>query len=165
MLTALLFLRYPRRNVLIISVFLLIYQQFRFNSAVSISGVIITNKYSAEIYLPSSGTFCTLPNLPDMRVEHTMDNDMACGGGDTPDTCIKFSQATGTWENLLTLNVRRTYHVSWTPAAGIGTFLIGGIGTAGGNSTTLIRPDGTQEPGFQLRYVPTMLVLNFFRVF
>ena len=52
----------------------------------------------------------------------------------------------------------RESHVSWTPSSGIGTYLMGGEGQwDSGDSrrtTTLVTPDGTQEPGpgFTLKY-------------
>ena len=67
--------------------------------------------------------------------------------------CIQWSPDTGTWEELLTLDVGRWTHVSWTPNTGIGTYLMGGgYYDEGRKTTTLIRPDGTQEPGFPLKY-------------
>ena len=52
---------------------------------------------------------------------------------------------------MITLDVQRYSHVSWTPEPEIGTYL---IGNGGDNmrTTTLIKPDGTQELGFSLKY-------------
>ena len=47
--------------------------------------------------------------------------------------------------------------MSWTPSSGSGTYLIGGRDSK--RTTTLIKPDGTQEPGFPLKY-DTKQVLN-----
>ena len=77
-----------------------------------------------------------------------------CGGGDADasDTCSKWSPDSGSWEQLpLYLDVERYDHVSWTPDNGIGTFLMGGTDN-GRSQTTLVKPDGTQEPGFPLQY-------------
>ena len=58
---------------------------------------------------------------------------------------------TGTWEEILTLGMwRKGGHVSWTPDTGIGTYLIGGDFYE--MTTTLIKPDGTQEQGFFLKH-------------
>ena len=76
-----------------------------------------------------------------------------CGGIDTDDTCLQWSSETGTWEELLTLDVQRSNHVSWI--TGDGTYLMGAhcnIGCLNGNTTSLIKTDGTQEEGFDLRY-------------
>ena len=69
----------------------------------------------------------------------------------TRDSCLQWSQDTGTWEKLLTLKVERYTHVSWTPGPGMATYLIGGYGR-GSRTTTLIKEDGTHEPAFQLEY-------------
>ena len=116
-----------------------------------IAGVLITGGYpnvnTAELYLPSSGARCALPTLPDSRWGHTSDDGLLCAGWDTSDSCLQW----GSWEAAVTLDVRRGYHVSWTPVGGPGTWLMGGAYSV--RTTTLITPDGTQEPGFSLKYV------------
>ena len=122
-----------------------------------IAGVLITGGYSsaadntAELYLPSSGASCTLPSLPEDRAFHTVTRGgLLCGGRYTKDSCILWSPDSGTWEEALTLDVRREEHVSWTPTSGIGTYLMGGFYSK--NTTTLVNNDGSQEPGFPLKY-------------
>ena len=97
------------------------------------------------------GTSRTLPTLPDIRNFHTAENLNLCGGEDTSESCLQWTPDTGTWEELLTLDVGRDEHVSWSPENGIGTYLMGGC-CGSTKSTTLIKPDGTQEPGFPLKY-------------
>ena len=75
---------------------------------------------------------------------------LICGGYDTQDTCIQWIPDTGTWEEYLSLDVKRYVHVSWTPGTGVGTYLMGGSGSE--RTTTLLTPEGTQEPGFPLKY-------------
>ena len=104
----------------------------------------------AELFLPSAGTSCVLPSLPDLRARHTADNNIICGGWNTRDTCLKWSPNTGSWEKLLTLEDKRRLHVTWTPQHGRGTYLMGGDHSS--KTSTLIKDDGTQEPGFQLKY-------------
>ena len=112
---------------------------------------------TTELYLPSSGVSCSLPQLPDDRSSHSLESSgLLCGGVDTIDSCIKWSPDTGTWEELLTLDIGRYYHVSWTPGPDIGTYLIGGYTSEMKRTTTLIKPDGTQEPGFELKYDTSM---------
>ena len=120
-------------------------------------GVLITGGYpnynTAELYLPSSGTWCTLPSLPDKRFGHTVSEDgLLCGGWSyhTGDSCLQWSPDTGSWEAAVTLDVKRTAHCSWTPANSSDIYLMGGFPSE--NTTTLIKPDGTQEPGFSLEY-------------
>ena len=104
---------------------------------------------SAELFLPSSGTSCTLPSLSIGRTWHTVNNHVLCGGlWSAADSCLKWSPDTGTWEEMLTLDVGRYRHVSWTPNNGIGTYLMGGSNSP--NTTTLIKAVGTQEQSFQL---------------
>ena len=125
-----------------------------------IAGVLITggNPSSAvnkaELYLPSTGASCTLPSLPDKRYYHTVSKGgLLCGGFySTEDSCIMWSPDSGTWEEALTLNVRRDDHVSWTPSSGnTGTYLLGGEYSSK-KTTTLVNNDGSQEPGFPLKY-------------
>ena len=68
----------------------------------------------------------------------------------TKDSCIEWSPDTGSWGELLTLDVERAYHVSWTPASGTGTYLMGGL--ASGMTTTLITSEGGQQTGFPLKF-------------
>ena len=122
-----------------------------------IAGVLITGGDSAagntaELYVPSSGASCTLPSLPDYREEHTVsEGGLLCGGRNTRDSCLMWSPDSGTWEEAITLDVRRYDHVSWTPSSGNnGTYLMGGGYSE--RTTTLINNDGSQEPGFLLKY-------------
>ena len=109
-----------------------------------------SGRNTAELYLPPSGTSCPLPKLPDDRHGHTVSEDgLLCGGEFTNDSCLQWSPDTGSWEEAVTLDVRFN-HISWTPVNGRGTFLMGG--PSGKRTTTLIKPDGTQEPGFALKY-------------
>ena len=133
-----------------------------------IAGVLITGgnpiatSDTAELYLPSSAASCKLPKLPVeynySRVLHSADDEgLLCGGLYTANTCLQWSPDTGSWEAAVTLDVWRADHISWTPANGRGTYLIGGISEAipypvGERTTTLITPDGTQKPGFPLKY-------------
>ena len=122
------------------------------------AGVLITGSSSypwdtAELYLLSSGGSCSLPQLPHARADHTMESSgLLCGGEVTDDSCLQWSQDTGTWEELLTLDVGRSKHVSWTPGPNIGSYLMGGDDSAMRRTTTLVKPDGIQEPGFLLKY-------------
>ena len=103
--------------------------------------------------MPASGVSCALPQLPDDRDSHTVESSgLLCGssGSVNRNTCLQWSPDTGAWEELLRLDVRRAYHVSWTPGTEVGTYLMGGVYSQ--RTTTLIKRDGTQEPGFDLKY-------------
>ena len=118
------------------------------------AGVLITGGpglNTAEIYFPSSGASCILPQIPDVRAQHTVEQTgLLCGGYPTTSTCLQWSSDTGTWEQYLTLDTERWHHVSWTPDPVIGSYLIGG--SSAGTTSSLIRPDWSQEPGFTLKY-------------
>ena len=131
-----------------------VYSQSLFSDAVLVTRSYYSPSNTAELYHPSSGVSCALPQLPDYRYYHTMESSgLLCGGTATRDTCLQWSPDTGTWEDLqLTLDVGRRYHVSWTPGTEVGTYLMGGPYSEIKRTTTLIKPDGTQEAGFDLKY-------------
>ena len=80
---------------------------------------------TSEMYLPSSGHSCKLPDLIiTSKQEHTQDNLLLCGGVQ----CQMWSPMSSTWNESVSLNPRRLSHVSWSPGPDIGTFLIGGVG-------------------------------------
>ena len=122
------------------------------------SAVLITAGYrfnvghlrSAEMFLPSSNTTCSLPELPEGRVYHTQDGGLACGGGDSSSTetnCDRWSA--GTWTRTShTLRERRDAHVSWSTSEGV--YLIGG--TYSWKTSELVKEDGSVEEGFALKY-------------
>ena len=118
------------------------------------TGSMTSPEDSAELYLLSSGFTCSLPKvLYGSRIMHTLESSgLLCGGGraGTQDSCVQWSPDTGSWNELL--DIERTNHVSWTPRTNIGTYLIGGRMWDMRRTTTLIKPDGTQEPGFTLQY-------------
>ena len=113
---------------------------------------------NTELFVPSAGTSCTLPPLQPQRWYHSVDNNILCGSLETAAwrSCLKWIPDTGSWKELLTLDVQRYGHVSWTPDTDKGTYLMGGDYTAW--TTVLIKDDGTQEPAFRLQY-STSLVL------
>ena len=128
-----------------------------FLDAVLITGSLYSPRDTAELYMPSSGGACKLPQLPDDRESHTLESSgLLCGGFGSEDICLQWSPDSGTWENLLTLDVLRDEHVSWTPGTEVGTYtglyLMGSFYNASRRTTTLIKRDGTQEPGFKLQY-------------
>ena len=109
--------------------------------------------------MPSTGKSCVLPILPDYVSHQTANKNLLCGGTSTSDSCIEWNPEWnpyyGNWQTSFNLDVGRYSHVSWTPNSGIGTYLMGGKNsdnTPTLRTTTLIKPDGTQEDGFTLRY-------------
>ena len=126
------------------------------NLIINISAaVLITSGWTAELYHPSSGASCLLLTKSDGRYDHTLEaSGLMCGGDWTRSNCVLWSSVTGTWEEYLTLDASTYYHdhVSWTPDPDIGTYLMGGGDKESRGTTTLITPDGGQEPGFSLQY-------------
>ena len=111
---------------------------------------------SAELFLPSSNTTCSLPQLSKARRYHTQDGGLACGGdnldgdGDSVTrSCDKWSA--GTWtQTSHTLRKGRSVHVSWPTAEGV--YLIGGVFSGSGTTSELVKEDGSVEEGFALKY-------------
>ena len=118
------------------------------------SAILITGGFrggrlrSAEIYLPSANTSCSLPKLPEERGQHTQDGPWACGGGlddSTEETCDKWSE--GSWTRSHSLDVGSYGHVSWATESGV--YLMGGIYS---ETSDLVKEDGSVVMGFKLEY-------------
>ena len=72
--------------------------------------------------LSSDGSpWCSLPDLPKKRRDHSQTGLEACGGKDTEVTCVHFKE--GSWKKSQTLQRKRRYHSSW--ASPEGTILMG----------------------------------------
>ena len=65
-------------------------------------------------------------------------------------SCFKWDFGSGTWNESITLPRERERSQSWTPKSGVGTYLIGG--EVNSNTTDLVKPDGTVQQGFDLKY-------------
>ena len=126
-----------------------------------VSAVLITGSGSspygrtAEIYNPLTKTSCSLPQLPEMRYQHTQDGELACGGPITimegvlsNSTCIKWSPVSGTWTKSHTLIRKRHGHVSWATTSGV--YLIGSHYSA--RTSEKVKVDGSVEGTFGLKY-------------
>ena len=117
-----------------------------------------------ELFIPFSNTTCRLPDLQEPRDYHSQDNLILCGGTGLNENmnliesvstgCVHWNSSTGSWEELLRFDQWRSGHVSWSPGPDVGTFLMGGQDKFGSPlmTTTLIKPDHSQEPGFPLKY-------------
>ena len=97
--------------------------------------------------------------LMDERAFHTQDGPLTCGGESRPDpgnddhitkykTC--FMWKSGAWTLSHSLVHARTGHVSFTTSQG--TFLMGGEGFRNDKTSELLKPDGSVEPGFELKH-------------
>ena len=121
-----------------------------------LDGVLITGgglsvEDSVELYLPSTGVSCSLPQLPDERHGHTLESSGLLCGGWYRNNYLQWSPGNGTWDVVMSIvDDERENHVSWTPSQDIGTYLMGGHNNF--RTTTLIKHDGTLESGFPLKY-------------
>ena len=111
---------------------------------------------SAEIYHPDRDSACVLPDLPDVRFGHTQDGSLLCGGsylaGD-PRSCRRWNPDTGSWDLVTeSLTVERVYHISWTPADGSVTFLMGGDEGFEDYTSEVIGSDNNVSTSFPLQH-------------
>ena len=101
--------------------------------------VLITGGKSAEMYHPDRDSPCVLPDLPDLRHSHTQDGSLVCGGyeAEAERSCRRWNPESGAWD-LVTdaLTEDRWGHISWTPANGSKTYLIGGGFSSDGTTET-----------------------------
>merc|ERR1712183_515417 len=100
---------------------------------------------SVEVYVPSTGQHCQLPDLPEERWDQTMEKMELCGGwsynsDDTKTSCLTLTDE-GAWENTTTLLEERSDHCSW--ASPSGTILLGGGASL--KTTEKILEDGTSS--------------------
>ena len=105
--------KYPED--LVISVFSSLVSQssFRHFNTISCSGLIISggqsrvDVQSVEVFVPSTGRRCKLPELPERRYFHTMEGTVLCGGEGDSDGSTCLSLTDGRWERTTTLIERR----------------------------------------------------------
>ena len=108
---------------------------------------------SAQIYSPNTGQVCLLPDMDMGRQLHNQDGPLACAGwsDSVSDSCSTFDSDSGLWNQSVTLPRKRQYSQTWTPQSGSGTYLIGGEASYT-DTTDLVKPDGTVQQGFNLKY-------------
>ena len=99
--------------------------------------------------LHSDGTpWCSLPDLPRNRQDHSQTGLEACGGKDTEDTCVHFKG--GSWEESQLLQKDRRYHSSW--ASPEGTILMGASKGKDTKTTELLSHTGESAMHFPLKF-------------
>ena len=98
--------------------------------------------------LTTNGTpLCTLLDLPDKREDHTIDNNIMCGGTHTPSSCLHYTA--GKWIKYRNdLKINRSYHVSWRRPDGE-VMLIGGAESK--KTSELVTSEGHPK-GFNLQH-------------
>ena len=114
---------------------------------------------SAEIYQPDRDSACVLRDLPALnlpwpgawRVGHTQDGSLLCGGANQR-SCWRWNAGTGAWDfvtELLTEFSGVENHISWTPADGSVTFLMGGYV---GDRAEVIIQDNSVRASFSMQH-------------
>ena len=106
-------------------------------------------KVEVEVISPSGNVSCSVPDMPQRRWGHTMNNNTVCGGDGGTDTLTSCYQLTsGGWTRSHTLIHSRWYHSSWEVEDGI--ILLGGQHSL--NNSEIAKWDGTTEELFTMRY-------------
>ena len=102
---------------------------------------------SVEAITTDGTPLCTLPDLPDNRASHTMDNHILCGGYDTGSSCLYY--VAGKWTKYRNdLKINRNLHVSWRQQDGE-VLLIGG---ANSKKTSEVVSSSGHQKGFNLQH-------------
>ena len=122
---------------------------------------------SMEVFVPSTGHHCLLPDTQWQHRQHSMEKNVICGGHH-PAWIYCQTLTNGTWEFTTTLLEKRFYiriinnvtcfvyyfliiirfrHSSWASPSGL--ILLGG---GFSNTTEIIGEDGTSSYSFDLRY-------------
>ena len=100
---------------------------------------------SAKIYHPDNDSACILPDIPDERAFHSQDGSLMCGGVHTPRSCRRWNPDTGAWDLVTeSLTEDRMAHISWTPADGSVTYLMGGDYGAEKTSEAIDKDNGVR---------------------
>ena len=84
------------------------YYQYLFSALLISGGSPSASGKSVEVFVPSTGQHCTLPDLPARRYWHTMEGMMLCGGSKdigNRTSCLALTE-TG-WETTATLLEQR----------------------------------------------------------
>jgi len=121
----------------------------------SVEGLLISGgggrEKSVEVYVPSTGCSCQLPDLPVGRWGHSMEDRRICGGGnwdsDTGTSCLSLTDE-GIWNKTTTMLEDRKYHSSWASPSGL--ILLGGDSSP--RTSEKIGEDGTSRNSFNLNY-------------
>ena len=100
--------------------------------------------------LTTDGTpLCTLPDLPDQIIGHTIDNHIICGGYYTKTSCLHY--VAGKWTKYKNdLKFKRLFHVSWQRQDGE-VILIGGENYNSRKTSEVVSSSGHQK-GFNVQH-------------
>ena len=124
----------------------------KWNNYVLFSAIIITggdstrSDRSVEILHANGSYWCSLPDLPDKRKNHTQSGLVTCGGAYTPTSCLTFSS--GQWRTSHQLQHERYKHSLWMSQHGV--VLMGGASSP--TTTEILTDDDQSSPSFPLKY-------------
>ena len=102
---------------------------------------------SVDIYHTNRGSSFILPDIPDEGFGHTQDGSLMCGGSEEGRrSCRRWNPNTGAWDLVTeSLTEDRVFHISWTPADGSVTYLMGGQWPAGKTSEFMDKENGVRS--------------------
>ena len=122
---------------------------------VDVAGVLITgggdSRSKVEVYNPLSQNTCSLPDLPDLRHEHTLCGRLLCGGFQSGRSCLRWDDHHHIFTTAdVTLQHDRKGHLCWAEDSQ-GVRLMGGNDSS--NTTEYVSSGGSvTTPGFHLEY-------------
>ena len=123
-------------------------------SAIIITGGDIDSDYinfsTVEVLRDNGSSWCSLPNLPDNRQDHSQSGLVTCGGwhANTGKYCLTFNNRT--WNLSHNLLYERQSHSSWSTSNGI--ILMSSRFLTDETPTELITQDGLSKEHFTLSH-------------
>ena len=122
-------------------------------SAIIITGGDTNSGRSVEILREDGSYWCSLPDLPDDRFEHTQSGLVTCGGiGNDKSTmhtsCLTFTD--GQWRPSHQLHDQRSRQSSWMSQQGL--VIMGGMDRSSRTTTEILTDNGRSVPYFELKY-------------
>ena len=132
------------------NLYIIVIKNFKGNfPAMMISGGFVGTRTIVEVISPGGNVSCSVPDMPQPRRSHTMNNNIVCGGDgagtDTLTSCYQLT--TAGWTRSHTLKYLRDDHFSWEVEDGI--ILLGGHYS---NTSEIAKWDGTTEELFSMKY-------------
>ena len=104
-----------------------------------------------EVYNPGSQHSCSLPDLPDLRHDHSLCGGLLCGGQQSGRSCLSWETHHHIFTTAeVTLLQERKGHLCWAEDSQ-GVRLMGGNESS--NTTEYVRAGGAvSTAGFNLKY-------------
>ena len=124
---------------------------------VDVPGVLITgggdSRSKVEVYNPGSQHSCSLPDLPDLRHEHTLCGGLLCGGLGSARSCLRWEDHHHIFTTAqVTLLHHRKGHLCWAEDSK-GVRLMGGNEYSSNNTTEFVLSGGSgSTASFSLKY-------------